>query len=142
MCVCVCVCQRNRKLNSVYACVTERPRVKVDKQKKEREGRARRGEVGGAPVLATVQFDHKPLSLNQGLWQNKAECDTTTAATAPAWQPPRFPSSPCLGSWPTFPCRPAKRIRTEGGEEGERRGEAKGKREPCCFSLVSSLRPQ
>lgn len=78
-----------------------------------------------------VQSDHKALSLNQGLWQNKAVCDT--AATAPAWQPPHFPSSPCLGSWPTFPCRPAKRIKTEEGEEGERRGEAKGKKRALLF---------
>lgn len=84
--------------------------------------------------LAMVQSDHEDLSLNQSFWQHKAVCDTI----APTWQASYFPSNPCLGSWPTFPCRPAKRIRTEGGG---RLGETKRKREPCCFSLVCLLAP-
>lgn len=83
------------------------------------------GERGGRGFsLAVVQSDHKALSLIRGLWQDKAVCATAAATTpAPTWQPPHFPSSPCLGSWPTSPCRPAKRIRTGGtrGGEGKKR---------------------
>lgn len=83
--------------------------------------------------LAMVQPDHEDLSLNQSFWQHKAVCDTT----APTWQASYFPSNPCLGSWPTFPCRPAKRIRTEGGQErGRDLGDEEKKRALLFFSCL------